>query len=56
MMKWRVRKPDSDLYLQPETRDGIPVWGGYETAERFRRRDAIEVAIAFAAVPEGALR
>lgn len=56
MMNWRVRNPKTDLYLQPESRDGIPVWGDYSTAERFRRKDAIEVALAFGAVPEGGLR
>ncbi len=34
-------------YLQPETRNGIAVWGCYETAELFTIRTAKELAVVF---------
>jgi hypothetical protein len=34
-------------YLQPETRNGIAIWGSYETAELFTIRTAKELAVAF---------
>jgi hypothetical protein len=34
-------------YLQPETQNGIAVWGNYDTAEQFTIRTAKELAIVF---------
>lgn len=34
-------------FLQPETQNGIAVWGNYDTAEMFTIRTAKELAVAF---------
>ena len=34
-------------YLQPETQNGIAVWGNYDTAEMFTIRTAKELSVAF---------
>jgi hypothetical protein len=36
-----------DLWLQPETRNGIAVWGAYQTAEGYDLRTARVLADAF---------
>lgn len=36
-----------DLWLQPETRNGIAVWGAWQTAETYHWRTAKELADAF---------
>jgi hypothetical protein len=33
-----------DLWLQPETRNGIAVWGAWQTAETYDLRTAKQVA------------
>lgn len=47
---WRIKHATEEKWLHPDTQDGIAVWGDYNQAKRYKRADALALAIFFGGI------